>query len=68
MEMYRKVLAEDPCREAAARKLMRLALQQGERIKALSQYERLEENLERELDAAPSWETRQLQQAARSEA
>jgi DNA-binding SARP family transcriptional activator len=66
-ELYRKVLAEDPCREAAARKLMRLALQQGERTKALSQYARLEENLERELDVEPSRETRQLHQEARSE-
>jgi PAS domain S-box-containing protein len=67
IELYRKVLAEDPCRETAARKLMRLALQQGERTKALSQYARLEENLERELDVAPTEETRQLHQEARSE-
>jgi PAS domain S-box-containing protein len=67
MELYRKVLAEDPCREAAARKLMRLALQQGERTRALSQYARLEENLERELDVEPSQETRQLHREARSE-
>jgi DNA-binding SARP family transcriptional activator len=67
MELYRKVLAEDPCREAAARKLMRLALREGERSKALSQYARLEENLERELDMEPSQETRQLEQEARSE-
>ncbi|NIV36736.1 MAG: PAS domain-containing protein [Anaerolineae bacterium] len=65
-ELYRKVLAEDPCREAAARKLMRLALQQGEPTRALSQYARLEENLERELDVEPSRETRWLQQEARS--
>jgi DNA-binding SARP family transcriptional activator len=64
IELYRKVLAEDPCREAAARKLMRLALRKGERTKALSQYARLEENLERELDVEPSRETRQLHQEA----
>jgi PAS domain S-box-containing protein len=67
MELYRKVLAEDPCREAAARKLMRLALRHGERTRALSQYARLEENLERELDVEPSQETRQLRQQARSQ-
>jgi PAS domain S-box-containing protein len=66
-ELYRKVLAEDPCREAAARSLMRLALQHGERTKALTQYARLEENLERELDVEPSGETRQLHQEAKSE-
>ena len=66
MELYRKVLAEDPCREAAARKLMRLALQQGERTRALSQYARLEESLERELDVEPTEETRRLGQKARS--
>lgn len=64
--LYRKALAEDPCREAAARRLMRLALKQGERTRALSQYARLEENLENELDVAPSEETRQLHQQARS--
>jgi DNA-binding SARP family transcriptional activator len=67
MELYRKILAEEPCRETAARKLMRLALQQGERAKALSQYARLEENLERELDVEPSRETRRLLQRARSQ-
>jgi PAS domain S-box-containing protein len=66
MAWYRKVLAEDPCREAAARKLMRLALLHGERTQALSQYARLEENLERELDVEPSQETRRLQREARS--
>jgi DNA-binding SARP family transcriptional activator len=67
IELYRKVLAEDPCREAAARKLMRLALRQGERTKALAQYARLEENLEHELDVEPSEETRRLRQEAQSE-
>jgi DNA-binding SARP family transcriptional activator len=67
IEVYRRVLAEDPCREAAARKLMRLALQQGERTTALSQYARLEENLERELDVEPSQKTRQLHRRARWE-
>jgi DNA-binding SARP family transcriptional activator len=66
-ELYRKVLAEDPCREVAARKLMRLALRKGERSKALSQYARLEENLERELDVEPGEKTRQLHREARSE-
>jgi DNA-binding SARP family transcriptional activator len=66
MELYRRVLAEDPCREAVARKLMRLALRRGERGKALSQYARLEENLERELDVEPSEKTRQLHKEARS--
>jgi DNA-binding SARP family transcriptional activator len=67
IELDRRVLAEDPCREAAARSLMRLALQHGERTKALTQYARLEENLERELDVEPSGETRQLHQEAKSE-
>lgn len=64
MEMYRKVLAEDPCREAVARELMRLALQNEERGRALSQYARLEENLERELGVEPSQKTRRLRQEA----
>ena len=67
MEMYRKVLAEDPCREAVARELMRLALQNEERARALSQYARLEENLERELGLEPSEKTRRLRREARSE-
>ena len=67
VELYRKVLAEDPCREATARKLMRLTLRRGERTQALSQYARLEENLERELDVEPSPETRQLHREARSD-
>jgi PAS domain S-box-containing protein len=66
MALYRKVLAEDPCREVAARSLMRLALQNEERAKALSQYARLEENLKRELGVEPSQKTRRLQQKARS--
>jgi PAS domain S-box-containing protein len=66
-QMYRKVLAVDPCREVAARSLMRLALRQGRRTRALSLYTRLKENLERELEVEPSRETRQLQQEARSE-
>jgi PAS domain S-box-containing protein len=65
-ELYRKVLAEDPCREAAARRLMRLALKEGEQTEALSRYARLEETLERELDVEPSRETRQLRRKARS--
>jgi PAS domain S-box-containing protein len=67
IELYRKVLAEDPCRESSARQLMRLALQHGERTKALSHYARLEENLEHELDVGPSQETRRLHQEARSQ-
>jgi DNA-binding SARP family transcriptional activator len=67
IELYRKVLAEDPCREVAVQILMRLALRRGERTKALSQYARLEEHLERELDVEPSQETRRLYQEARSE-
>jgi DNA-binding SARP family transcriptional activator len=67
MTMYHKVLTEDPCREAAARKLMRLALQHGERTRVLSQYAWLEENLERELGIEPSEETRRLRQEARSQ-
>ncbi|MGD2205468.1 MAG: BTAD domain-containing putative transcriptional regulator [Anaerolineae bacterium] len=67
IELYRKVLAEEPCREVAARELMRLALQDGERSKALSQYARLEENLERELDVEPTPQTRRLQQEARAQ-
>jgi DNA-binding SARP family transcriptional activator len=67
IDLYRKLLAEDPCREVAVQKLMRLALRRGERTKALSQYARLEEHLERELDVEPSQETRQLYQEAGSE-
>jgi two-component SAPR family response regulator len=65
MDTYRKILAEDPCAEAVARKLMRLTLEMDERAKALSQYARLEENLERILGIEPSQETYQLQQEAK---
>ena len=65
VELFRRVIAEAPCREAVARKLMRLALRQGKRLKAIKQYERLKDNLERELDLEPSQKTRQLGQKAK---
>jgi PAS domain S-box-containing protein len=65
-DLCRKILAQDPCREATTRKLMRLALRQGERTRALSHYAKLEENLERELGVEPSQETRRLRQEAQS--
>jgi DNA-binding SARP family transcriptional activator len=67
MDLYRKVVVEDPCREAAARELMRLALQQGNRSVALSRYERLQEALDRYLDVEPSRKTCRLYQKAKSE-
>jgi PAS domain S-box-containing protein len=67
IEMYRKVLAEDPCREDVARRLMRLALERDETTKALLQYARLRKDLERRLKIKPSEKTRQLQEKARSQ-
>jgi DNA-binding SARP family transcriptional activator len=64
--LYRQILAEDPCCETATRTLMRMALCEGNRTKALSLYTQLEETLQRTLDVEPSQETRHLRQQARS--
>jgi PAS domain S-box-containing protein len=65
IESYRKILNEDPFCEVVTRKLMNLALQQGENSKALAQYQRFKKHLEREFDVEPRLETRKLYQKAR---
>jgi DNA-binding SARP family transcriptional activator len=48
-----KMLAVDPCREEAHRRLMRCYYRQGQIHLALRQYHLCVETLERELDVAP---------------
>ena len=66
-DLYQKVLALDPCRESAARELMRLALCGGDRATAVAHYRHLEEVLRRELGIRPGEETRRLYDEARAE-
>ncbi|HEX6025510.1 MAG TPA: AAA family ATPase [Solirubrobacter sp.] len=56
----REAVKRDPLSEEAARRLMTLLAQAGDRAAAMSAYVRLEERLERELSVAPSRETRRL--------
>jgi PAS domain S-box-containing protein len=59
-ELYMKMLVLDPCRESAARQLMRLALDRGDRAVALAHHRRLKEALWRELQILPDRETQRL--------
>jgi DNA-binding SARP family transcriptional activator len=52
-----EVVAEDPAREDAHRRLIRLWAQIGDRDRAVRQFHRCEEALRRELDLAPQAET-----------
>jgi len=63
-ELLLKVLALDSCREMATQQLMRLALRRGDRAAASAHYRRMEKSLWRELELAPSQETRALYERA----
>ena len=65
---YRKVLAVDPCREDAARQLMRIQGELGHRAQALQTYNQLERTLRKQLDVEPSEQTKTLfQRLSKSE-
>ena len=57
---YRKVIAADPCREGAARRLMRIQRESGHRAQALQTYSQLERTLREQLDVEPSEQTKML--------
>jgi predicted ATPase/DNA-binding SARP family transcriptional activator len=60
MEFARKALAIDPLRESAHRQLIRLYAATDQASAAIRQYQELERQLRRELDAHPSDATRAL--------
>ncbi|MCA1718588.1 MAG: LuxR C-terminal-related transcriptional regulator [Actinobacteria bacterium] len=60
IEALRKVVAEEPAHEAAHAGLVRLYALTGRRDEALKQYERLREDLRRELDREPNVASRRL--------
>lgn len=64
--MCRKILAIDPCREEAHRRLMRCYLHHGQPYLALRQYHLCEEALQKELDISPMEETLVLYQTIRT--
>jgi len=59
-DAFRQALARDQATEAAHRGLMRVYAAQGNRSRALRQFKRCTEALERELDVAPDEETARL--------
>src|SRR5947209_231504 len=59
-DRLREVLCEDPAREAAHRRLMRLYVRMGMPDEALRQFRRCEDTLRRELDLIPHDETMRL--------
>ena len=63
--MCRKVLAIDPCREEAHRRLMRCYSQQGQTYLALRQYHLCVEMLKEELEITPSPATIELYERVR---
>ncbi len=62
IETLRRLLVEEPAREAAHVGLMRLYALSGRRGDALRQYERLREALARELGAEPASDTQRLRE------
>jgi DNA-binding SARP family transcriptional activator len=60
IERLQELLQADPAEEAAHRALMRLYSEEGSRHRALRQYERCREILDRELGVAPAGETQAL--------
>lgn len=62
----RNILATDPCREEAHRRLMRCYSRQGQPYLALRQYHLCVETLKEELDVPPSQETTALYQQVRN--
>src|SRR4051812_12821434 len=63
----RELVRADPLSEDAARRLMRLLAESGDRAAALAAYARLEERLRRELRVVPSRRTRELVAEIRAE-
>jgi DNA-binding SARP family transcriptional activator len=63
----RELVRADPLSEDAARRLMRLLAESGDRAAALAAYARLEERLRRELRVVPSRRTRELVAEIREE-
>jgi len=59
-ESLERLVLEDPSREPAQAQLIRLYLDEGDRSRALRQYEQLRDALRRDLDASPSPETERL--------
>lgn len=53
-DLYLQVLAVDPCRECAFRRLVQLLLRQGRRADAVGRCEQLRRTLRQELDVEPS--------------
>lgn len=64
VDIYRRLLALDPCREKACRKLMKLSLRQGDRTTALTHYKQLQEALSSEIGVQPEEETRRIYEKA----
>ncbi len=60
LQICRRVVAQDPCREEAYRLMMRIHAEQGETSLALRAYEQCRQALTRELDAPPSPKTTAL--------
>jgi DNA-binding SARP family transcriptional activator len=66
LAMCTKILAVDPCREEAHRRLMHCYCCQGNPYLALRQYHMCEEALRDELDLSPSEKTESLHQSIRT--
>ncbi len=60
IELCQKMLAKDNCDEKAHRRLMQCYQNQGQRGRAIRQYQRCVEVLKHELDVSPSAETQSL--------
>jgi DNA-binding SARP family transcriptional activator len=64
VDIYRRLLTLDPCREKACRQLMKLSLRQGDRTTALTHYKQLQKALSSEIGVQPEEETRRLYEQA----
>ncbi len=67
ISLYLRVMAMDPCRETVGRRLMRLAIRQGDRATAVAHYRRLADALWQELKVPPDRETQRLYRIALQE-
>jgi len=65
LELARRLLAGDPCREDAHRLAMRCYVRQGERAQALRQYRLCADILRAEFDATPESDTKALYEQVR---
>ncbi len=64
IDLYLAILAAEPCRESACRRLVQVLLQRGDRSDALVHYRRLAKCLDEEFGIKPAPETRHLVEAA----